>query len=44
MNKCQILKYILPLYDTVGIWRSQYVYKGYAETYVEVADKISLSD
>ena len=42
MNKCQILKYILPLYYTVGIWRSQYAYK---ETYnVEVADTISLSD
>ena len=45
LNKRQILKYILPLYDTVGISRSQYAHKGYAETYnVEVADKISLSD
>ena len=45
MNKRQILKYILPLYDTVGISRSQYAHKGYAETYnVEVADKISLND
>ena len=45
LNKRQILKYILPLYDTVGISRSQYAHKGYAETYnVEVADKISLND
>ena len=45
LNKRQILKYILPLYDTVGISRSQYAHKGYAETYnVDVADKISLSD
>ena len=45
LNKRQILKYILPLYYTVGISRSQYAYKGYAETYnVEVADTISLSN
>ena len=45
MNRRQILKYILSLYDTVEISRSQYAHKGYAETYsVEVADKISLSD
>ena len=40
----QILKNILPLYDTVGISRSQYAHKGYAEVYnVEVVDRISLS-
>ena len=45
MNKHQILKYILPLYDTVGISRSQYAHKGYAQTYkVEVVDRTSLSD
>ena len=45
MNKRQIPKYILPLYDTVGISRCQYAHKGCAETYnVEVSDKISLGD
>ena len=45
MTKHQILKNTLPLYDTVGISRSQYAHKGYTETYnVEVADRISLSD
>ena len=45
LNKRQILKYILPLYDIVEISRSQYSHKGHAETYkVEVADRISLID
>ena len=45
MNKHQILKNILPLYDTVGILRRERAFKGYLEIYiVEVADKISLSD
>ena len=45
MTKYQILKNILPLYDTIGISRSQYAHKGFAETYnIEVFDRISLSD
>ena len=45
LTKHQILKNILPLYDTVGISKRQYAFKGYAETYnVEVADRKSLSD
>ena len=45
MTKHQILKNTLPLYDTVGISRSQYAHKGYTETYnVKVADGIGLSD
>ena len=40
-----MLKYILPLYDTVGISKRQYAFRGYAETYdVEVVDRKSLSD
>ena len=31
LTKHQILKHILPLYDTVGIPRNQTVHKGYAE-------------
>ena len=45
MTKHQILKNILPYYDTVGILRKQHAFRSYAETYeVEVVDKISLSD
>ena len=45
MNKHQILKNILPLYDTVGILRRERAFKGYLQIYnVEVVDKISLSD
>ena len=29
LNKRQILKYILPIYDTVGISRSQYAHKDF---------------
>ena len=43
LNKRQVLKYVLPLYDTVGISRSQYALKGYAETCsFEVADRIMI--
>ena len=45
LAKHQILKNILPLYDTVGITKIQRAFRNYAETYnVEVADRISLSD
>ena len=44
-TKHQILKNILPLYDSVGISRRERAFRGYIETYnVEVADRISLSD
>ena len=40
-----MLENILPFYDSVGVSRSQYAHKHYAENYnVEVTDKISLSD
>ena len=43
--KHQILRNILPFYDSEGISRKQHALRGYAETYeVEVVDKISLSD
>ena len=45
LTKHQILKNILPLYDTVGITKSQRAFRNYAETYnVQVVDKESLSD
>ena len=45
LTKHQILQNILPFYDSVGISRSQYAHKHYAETYnVEVTDRISLAD
>ena len=45
LTKHQILKNILPYYETVGILRKQHAFRSYAETYeVEVVDKISLSD
>ena len=45
LTKHQILKNILPLYDTVGITKIQRAFRNYAETYnVEVVDRISLSD
>ena len=38
-------KNILPFYNRVGISRSQYVHKGYAEVFnVEVVDRISSDD
>ena len=41
--KHQILKNILPFYDSVCISRKQRAFRGYAETYeVEVVDRISL--
>ena len=45
LTKHQILKNILPFYDSVGISRKQHAFRNYAETYeVEVVDRISLSD
>ena len=45
LKKYQILKNILPFYDTVGISRRERAYKRYIETYnAEVVDRISLSD
>ena len=45
LSKRQIIKYILPLYDAVGISKRQIAFTCFVETYnVEVADKISLSD
>ena len=45
LTKHQILKNILPLYDTVGISKKQYAFIFSAETYnAEVTDKKSLSD
>ena len=45
LTKHQILKNILPLYDSVGISRRERAFREYIETYnVEVADRISLSD
>ena len=40
-----MLRNILPFYDSVGVSRSKYAHKHYAENCnVEVTDKISLSD
>ena len=45
LTKYQMLQNILPFYDSVGVSRSKYAHKHYAENYnVEVTDKISLSD
>ena len=45
LRKHQILRNILPFYDSVGISRKQHAFRNYAETYdVEVVDRISLSD
>ena len=45
LTKHQILRNILPFYDSVCISRKQNALRGYAETYeVEVVDKISLTD
>ena len=45
LKKHQILRNILPLYDSVGISKRERAFKNYAETYeVEVVDRISLSD
>ena len=45
LTKHQILKNILPYYETVGITRKQHAFRNYTETYeVEIVDKISLSD
>ena len=45
LNKNQILKNILPLYETVGISKRQRAFRGYAETFnVELTDRESLSD
>ena len=45
LTKHQILKNLLPFYDSVGISRKQHAFRNYAETYeVEVVDRISLSD
>ena len=45
VTKHQILHNILPFYDSVGISKKERAFRGYAETYyVEVADRISLSD
>ena len=45
VTKYQILKNILPFYDSVGISRKQRAFRNYAETYkVEVVRRISLSD
>ena len=38
LNKYEILKNILPLYDTIGISKREKAFRGYAETYnVQVA-------
>ena len=45
LTKHQILRNILPLYDSVGISKRERTFKNYAETYeVVVVDRISLSD
>ena len=45
LTKRQILRNILPLYDSVGISKREGAFRGYAETYnVEVTDRKSLSD
>ena len=45
LTKHQILKNILPFYDSVGISRKQHGFRNYAETYdVEAVNIISLSD
>ena len=45
LTKHQILRNILPFYDSVGISRKQCAFRGFAETYnVEVIDTKSLAD
>ena len=45
LNKLQILKNILPLYDRVGISKRQRAFRGCAKTFnVEVVDRKNLSD
>ena len=44
LSKHQILKNILPFYDSVGISRKQHAFRNYAEIEVEVVDRICLSD
>ena len=45
LTKHQILRNILPLYDSVGISKRERAFRGYPETYnVEVTDRKSLSD
>ena len=45
LTKHQILRNILPLYDSAGISKREKAFRGYVETYnVEVTDRISLSD
>ena len=45
LTKHQILKNILPFYDSVDISRKHHAFRNYAETYkVEVVDRTSLND
>ena len=45
LTKHQILRNILPLYDSIEISKRERAFRGYAETYnVEVTDRKSLSD
>ena len=45
LTKHQILRNILPFYDSVGISRKQHGFRNYAETYnVKAVNRISLSD
>ena len=45
LTKHQILQNVLPLYDSVGIFRREHAHRGSAETYdIEVTDNISLDD
>ena len=45
LTKHQILRNVLPCYDSVGTLKKQYALRGYAETYqVKFVDKISLAD
>ena len=45
LTKHQILKNILPFYDSVCILRKQHAFRNYAETsVVQVVDRISLTD
>ena len=45
LTKHQILRNVLPFYDSVGTSRKQHTLRGYTQTYeVGVVDKISVSD
>ena len=45
LTKHEILRNVLPCYDSVGILKKQYALRGYAETYqVKFVDEISLAD